>query len=55
MNVFDKKTIAIVGAYAVKDIRVASEPLDRENYAHVEDNTTKRVLEHPLSTFDGQR
>jgi Ca-activated chloride channel family protein len=32
-------------------IRPASEPLDRENYAHFDDNPVKRVLEHPVSTF----
>jgi len=33
------------------DIRASSEPLNRENYAHFEDNTVKRVIEHPVSTF----
>jgi Ca-activated chloride channel family protein len=33
------------------DIRASSEPLNRENYAHFEDNTIKRVIEHPVSTF----
>jgi len=28
-----------------------SEPIDRENYAHFEDNPVKRVSEHPVSTF----
>ena len=32
-------------------IREASEPLDRENYAHFDDNPVKRVAENPVSTF----
>ncbi|NIO39589.1 MAG: hypothetical protein GTO41_04985, partial [Burkholderiales bacterium] len=32
-------------------IRLPSEPLDRENYAHFDDNPIKRVAEHPISTF----
>jgi Ca-activated chloride channel homolog len=32
-------------------IRAPSEPVNRENYAHYEDNPVKRVLEHPVSTF----
>ena len=28
-----------------------SEPTNRENYAHLEENPTKRVSEHPISTF----
>ncbi|MFT5350803.1 MAG: Ca-activated chloride channel family protein, partial [Gammaproteobacteria bacterium] len=42
---------AAMGAYLTQDLRVASEPLSRENYAHFEDNATKRVLDHPVSTF----
>ena len=38
-------------AYGMVNIRPASEPLDRENYAHFDDNPVKRVLEHPVSTF----
>ena len=34
-----------------REIRAASKPLNRENYAHFEDNKIKRVLEHPVSTF----
>ena len=26
-------------------------PIDRENYAHFDDNPVKRVVEHPVSTF----
>ncbi|NIO41712.1 MAG: hypothetical protein GTO41_16970, partial [Burkholderiales bacterium] len=32
-------------------LRAPSEPLDRENYAHFNDNPLKRVAEHPVSTF----
>jgi Ca-activated chloride channel family protein len=32
-------------------IRAPSEPTDRENYAHFDDNPVKRVSEHPVSTF----
>ncbi len=32
-------------------LRAPSEPLDRENYAHFDDNPLKRVIEHPVSTF----
>jgi len=33
------------------DVRLAVEPLDRENYAHLDNNPIKRVAEHPVSTF----
>jgi hypothetical protein len=33
------------------EIRAPSEPTNRENYAHLEENPTKRVSEHPVSTF----
>jgi Ca-activated chloride channel family protein len=32
-------------------LRPPSEPTDRENYAHFDDNPIKRVSEHPVSTF----
>lgn len=35
----------------MQSIRDASEPLDRENYAHVENNRVIRVAENPVSTF----
>jgi len=35
----------------LKDIRAPSEPTNRESYAHFDDNFTKRVSEHPVSTF----
>jgi len=31
--------------------RAPTEPLDRENYAHFDDNPVKLVAEHPVSTF----
>ncbi|MCZ6502193.1 MAG: von Willebrand factor type A domain-containing protein, partial [Gammaproteobacteria bacterium] len=40
-----------LGFLSMNDIRVASEPLNRENYVHYEDNAIKRVMEHPVSTF----
>ncbi|MFW2403245.1 MAG: VWA domain-containing protein, partial [Gammaproteobacteria bacterium] len=33
------------------DIRHPSEPLDRENYEHFDENPVKLVSEHPVSTF----
>ena len=35
----------------LNSIRDPSEELDRENYAHFEDNSLKRVSEQPVSTF----
>jgi Ca-activated chloride channel family protein len=32
-------------------LRMPSKPLDRENYAHFDDNPVKLVAEHPVSTF----
>ena len=37
--------------YVPADVRVAVEPPDRENYAHLDNNPIKRVSEHPVSTF----
>lgn len=33
------------------DFRAPSEAVNRENYAHYDDNPVKRVTEHPVSTF----
>jgi Ca-activated chloride channel family protein len=33
------------------NIRIAVEPKDRENYAHLNDNPVKRVTDQPVSTF----
>jgi len=38
-------------SYIPPQVRIATEPLDRENYAHLDDNAIKRVAEHPVSTF----
>ena len=38
-------------AYDLAQLRVASEPLNRENYAHFSDNPLQRVAEDPFSTF----
>ncbi len=32
-------------------LRMPSKPLDRENYAHLDENPVKLVAEHPVSTF----
>ncbi len=32
-------------------IRIATEPVNRENYDHFDNNPVKRVAEHPVSTF----
>jgi Ca-activated chloride channel family protein len=37
--------------YVPADVRMAVEPPDRENYAHLDDQPIKRVAEHPVSTF----
>lgn len=36
---------------ADRDLRAPSAALDREQYAHFDDNPVKRVAEHPVSTF----
>jgi Ca-activated chloride channel family protein len=38
-------------ATLVGDIRMPSEPLNRENYADFDDNPVQRVTENPVSTF----
>ena len=41
-----------MGAMAMPhDLRYPSEPLNRENYAHFDDNPVKRAAEQPVSTF----
>ncbi|MFQ5658927.1 MAG: von Willebrand factor type A domain-containing protein [Gammaproteobacteria bacterium] len=42
---------AAEGVYRLDSIRMAAGPVDRENYAHFDDNAIRRVLEHPVSTF----
>ena len=41
----------VEGACCAHFTRWATEPIDRENYAHVEDNPVKLVAQHPVSTF----
>jgi Ca-activated chloride channel family protein len=36
---------------SLSHIRAPSEPVDRENYKHFDDNPVKRVVEQPVSTF----
>ena len=43
--------LGAVGGYRLDYLRAPSEPINRENYAHYEDNPVKRVVEHPVSTF----
>jgi Ca-activated chloride channel family protein len=45
---FAYKTLQASG---LAQLRVASEPLNRENYAHFTDNPLQRVAEDPFSTF----
>jgi Ca-activated chloride channel family protein len=43
---------SVGGVIAVPhDLRYPSEPLNRENYAHFDDNPVKRAAEQPVSTF----
>ncbi len=42
---------APASSVVLNSIRAPSEELDRENYAHFEDNRLKRVSEQPVSTF----
>ena len=39
------------GAPDLSELRPPSEPLDRERYQHLEENTVKLVAEAPVSTF----
>jgi Ca-activated chloride channel family protein len=39
------------GAVHLDQLRMPSKPLDRENYAHFDENPVKLVAEHPVSTF----
>lgn len=46
------ETVAATQGIVSQDvIRPAYEPLDRENYAHFDDNPVKLTREHPVSTF----
>lgn len=44
---------AYEGAFnrSLNEIRLPVENIDRENYAHLDENPTKLVAEHPVSTF----
>jgi len=44
-------TYAMNGAVSMDSIRAPSEALNRENYAHFDDNAVKLVTQHPVSTF----
>ncbi len=52
---YPAKGIAEPSAIGVRaepyDLRYPSEPLNRENYAHFDDNPVKRATEQPVSTF----
>ena len=51
-QVLSANTPAAVGTMIVPpEWRYPSEPVDRENYAHFDDNPVKRVAEMPVSTF----
>ena len=41
----------LISGRNMQDIRLPAEPLNRENYAHYDDNPVKRVIEFPVSTF----
>jgi hypothetical protein len=43
--------IALGAMIVPQDLRSTSEPLNRENYAHFDDNPVKRAAEQPVSTF----
>jgi len=45
------ETFAAAPMIPPKLVRAASEPTDREQYAHQEDNPVKRAAEQPVSTF----
>ena len=47
----DASAVGLTAPASVSVLRAASEPLDRERYAHIEDNSVKRVLDQPVSTF----
>jgi Ca-activated chloride channel homolog len=51
-HVLNARTPAAVGTMVVPhEWRYPSEPVNRENYAHFDDNPVKRVVEVPVSTF----
>jgi Ca-activated chloride channel family protein len=46
-----KRSVAQLSEKSLSDLRVAREPLDRENYDSFNDNPIHLVAEHPESTF----
>jgi Ca-activated chloride channel family protein len=46
-----KRSVAQLSEKSLSDLRVAREPLDRENYDSFNDNPIHLVAEHPVSTF----
>jgi Ca-activated chloride channel family protein len=47
----EKRDLSGGALSGLNSIRLPGEPLNRENYAHFDDNPLKRVSEHPVSTF----
>lgn len=50
-SVYPSKQMVMHDQSLLQTIRQASEPNNRENYAHFDDNPVKLVSEHPVSTF----
>jgi Ca-activated chloride channel family protein len=48
---YASQALVPAGPADLSGIRSPSEALDRETYAHFDDNPLKRVAEHPVSTF----
>jgi len=44
-------SVAYGSVSSLQQLRAPSEPVNRENYAHFDDNSVKRVAESPVSTF----
>lgn len=51
IEAFSQQPMLSARVKSLNNIRYPSEPLDRENYAHFDDNPIKRTAEHPVSTF----
>ncbi len=45
------ESLGLVAHSDLTGLRAPSEPIDRENYAHFDDNPLRLVSEHPVSTF----
>ncbi|MCG8324035.1 MAG: VWA domain-containing protein [Thiotrichales bacterium] len=53
-GILARKSIArdmVANMYNFDALRAPAEPVNRENYAHYDDNPVKRTSEHPVSTF----